>query len=211
MITYRDHPKKTLWVRKKLYGDGGKVFFGRTCLKIVFEAKERGNRGRQEKEGKTHGGAEGPQKVAIYFLGQEQRCIEDGFPFTTLHAAISASSAPKSLRLFGDTFAAKSDFEIGSKLLEGIRPGQEDLIVFPCPSRIPRRRLSADALKIGSARPLRTATLRSACVNCRRRARGRCLERWRALRQGPAHWMAPPEPVHWTARREALFSYTRPC
>ena len=49
----------------------------------------------------------------------KQRFVEDGLPLMTQYAAISASSAPKSLRLFGDPFAARSDFEIGSNYAVG--------------------------------------------------------------------------------------------
>ena len=54
----------------------------------------------------------------------QQRCVEDGFPLMTQYALRPASSAPKSPRLFGDPFAARSDFEIGSKKLYRGTAGQ---------------------------------------------------------------------------------------
>ena len=79
------------------------------AVDFTLKREERGNRPEAQR---------GPQKVAVHFLGQEQCCVEDGFPLMTQYAAISASSAPKSLRLSGDPFAARSDFEIGSSMFQ---------------------------------------------------------------------------------------------
>ena len=68
---------------------------------FTLKREERGNRPEAQR---------GPQKVAVHFLGQEQGRVEDGFPLMTQYAAISASSAPKSLRLSGDPSCSQKRF-----------------------------------------------------------------------------------------------------
>ena len=48
----------------------------------MADKEERGNRPEAQR---------GPQKVAVYFLGQEQRCVEDGF---TLDDAVCRDFSP---------------------------------------------------------------------------------------------------------------------